>query len=160
MLLSQSSFDDRPYKITKLLIGSFIGAFIFVMVFNQNLFKDIASLWGAWIGAAIGYFFGSRPVDKLIEKIEDITKLAEQYLRDLDITRNSLLFQQQQYTQAQNIINQAYIIYQNQLRAAERIGIAYRDALGDLSSMLEEFGSQLPQEVRDRLNSYVNNNNM
>ena len=81
MLLSQSSFDDRPYKITKLLIGSFIGAFIFVMVFNQNLFKDIASLWEAWIGAAIGYFFGSRPVDKLIEKIEDITKLAEQYLR-------------------------------------------------------------------------------
>jgi hypothetical protein len=82
--LSNSNFDVRPYEITKLLIWSFVGAFIFVMIFNENLLKDIAAIWGAWIGASIGYFFGSRPTEAMLHSL---INLVEQRKKDLEEER-------------------------------------------------------------------------
>jgi hypothetical protein len=93
--LNDSSFDNRPYKITKWLIWSFVGAFIFVMIFNENLLKDIAAIWGAWIGAAIGYFFGSRPTEtilhSLMESVDQRKKDLEEEKRQSAVENVELL---------------------------------------------------------------------
>ncbi len=40
----------------------------------------MSAIWGTWIGTALGYFFGNRPVDALIH---NMMRLNEDRLRDL-----------------------------------------------------------------------------
>jgi hypothetical protein len=63
-------YDNKPFIITMLLIVSFFFAFLIIMAFRPDLLNDIAAIWGGWIGAAIGYFFGSRPVEALTNRVE------------------------------------------------------------------------------------------
>jgi uncharacterized membrane protein len=60
--------DNKTFFMAILMIISFI------LIFTATLFtrddatlKTVSAIWGTWVGAVIGYFFGSRQVDELIE---------------------------------------------------------------------------------------------
>ena len=42
------------------------------MIFDEPLLKDIAAIWGAWIGSDIGYLFGSRPTETILHSLIDL----------------------------------------------------------------------------------------
>jgi len=65
-------------------------------VFFRDLetLKTISAIWAPWVGAVIGYFFGTRQVEMLIQKIEGITALAEQRLQDLEVEKQKFIEKQ------------------------------------------------------------------
>ena len=73
--------DFGAFIIALIVIVAFI--YFTYVILNQvksfEQFKDIAAIWGVWVGSVIGYFFGSRPVDILSRRVSGL-------LNDLDIS--------------------------------------------------------------------------
>jgi hypothetical protein len=66
---------DTSFLIALVVIIPFVvftGMIIFFGIF-ENL-KDLISIWTAWVGSVIGYFFGSRPVEALTDRVEKVLK--------------------------------------------------------------------------------------
>ena len=83
--------DNKTFVIALLVVVSFIILFTLVVFLkDMDTVKVVAAIWGSWVGAVIGYFFGARPVDALITKIDAITKLSEERLNDLEQEKNKL----------------------------------------------------------------------
>ena len=62
-------------------------AFIFFTYFtitsdNPNAFSDVAGVWGVWVGSVIGYFFGSRQVEELSRRVNEVIEY-------MDVNRDS-----------------------------------------------------------------------
>lgn len=63
----------------------------------MDYFRDISSIYGAWVGIVIGYFFGSRKVETLTEKIDSMfeemdftTKEIDEDYHELQETKNNI----------------------------------------------------------------------
>jgi|SRR5688500_1674738 len=85
MAISFSPSETRTFVVALIVIVSFILVFSLVVFFKDlETLKVMSAIWGTWVGSVIGYFFGTRPVEALIAKIDGITKLSEQRLRELD----------------------------------------------------------------------------
>ncbi len=52
-----------------------------MMIIDVNLLKYDGAIWGACMGASIGYFFGLRPTDTILHSLID---LIEQRRKDLE----------------------------------------------------------------------------
>jgi hypothetical protein len=73
--------DFGPFIIAMVVIVAFIYfTGITVSPDNPNAFNDVAGIWGVWVGSVIGYFFGSRQVEELSRRVNDV-------LEDMDINR-------------------------------------------------------------------------
>lgn len=144
--MNQSSFDNKPFWITILLIFSFFAAFVIVIILKPDLFKDIAALWGLWIGTALGYFFGSRPVDELIKKIDTINELTEKHLENLEAS-------QKKYHQAAEDINTSKKMYEEYFKRLQQAAESHKKAVEEIKNIIINYGNTLPQELRERLKS-------
>ncbi len=100
-----------------LLIFSFFTAFRIVMGTRPDLLKDIAAIWGAWIGSAIGYFFGSRPTETMLHSVIELNEQRRKELEN-EITESKkhtaeiygrILDNEQQINQAESEIRNWYI---------------------------------------------------
>jgi hypothetical protein len=113
---------DMPYSITIILIVSFFAAFIIVMAYNPDLFRDISAIWGAWIGTAIGYFFGSRPVETLSKRIEQVLDdlddssernetIIDAYESELEASRELITKYKEDFEDAKNTLQYITVKY-------------------------------------------------
>jgi hypothetical protein len=85
------TFDDRTFIIALVVIVPFITVFSLVVLYRDlETLKTLSAIWAPWVGAVIGYFFGTRQVEVLIQKIEGITVLAEQRSRDLETEKQKV----------------------------------------------------------------------
>ncbi len=79
----KSLFSDTAFILALIIIISF-GA-ISASVLNQiEIFKTVSSIWGAWVGAVIGYFFGSRPVEGLTRRVEEALESKDSFRQQMD----------------------------------------------------------------------------
>jgi hypothetical protein len=79
--LSDFVSDFGPFVIAMVVIASFIYfTGITVSPDSPDAFRDVAGIWGVWVGSVIGYFFGSRQVEELSRRVDDV-------LEDMDINR-------------------------------------------------------------------------
>ncbi|WP_148687524.1 hypothetical protein [Candidatus Nitrosocosmicus hydrocola] len=77
---SKKSHSDRAafaIALTIILSYSILSFLLLLWLHNIEYFKDVSAIYGAWVGIAIGYFFGSRKVESLTEKIDDYMEFAE-----------------------------------------------------------------------------------
>ena len=80
---------NEPFWIALLIIVPFIVITIWLIsTSNIDAFKDIASVWGVWVGTVLGYYFGSRPMEALTRRInafmDTVDDSSEDYERQLD----------------------------------------------------------------------------
>ena len=47
-------------------------------------------MYAGWVGAVIGYFFGSKQVDRMIEKVDGLVRISEQRLMELEEERRKV----------------------------------------------------------------------
>ncbi|CAN5307496.1 hypothetical protein BH18THE2_BH18THE2_09310 [soil metagenome] len=72
-----------PFIIAMVVIAAFIYfTGITVSPDNPNAFNEVAGIWGVWVGSVIGYFFGSRQVEELSRRVNEV-------IEDMDINRDS-----------------------------------------------------------------------
>jgi hypothetical protein len=73
--------DTAAFVIALVIIGSFVILTFFLLLHLRNIehFKEASAVFGAWVGLVIGYFFGSRKVEELINKVD-------RYMEEADIT--------------------------------------------------------------------------
>ena len=65
--------DFGPFTIAMVVIAAFIYfTGITVSPDSPNAFKDVAGIWGVWVGSVIGYFFGSRQVEELSRRVDSV----------------------------------------------------------------------------------------
>ncbi|MGC2572385.1 MAG: hypothetical protein WA364_12820, partial [Candidatus Nitrosopolaris sp.] len=71
--------EDRSLIVALVIIVPFIVlTFLIILALrNIEMFKDVSAIYAGWIGISIGYFFGSKQVDVLIQKIGDIIRISE-----------------------------------------------------------------------------------
>jgi hypothetical protein len=71
--------DRHAFYIGILIIVPFtVLTFIVLLVLRDiEFFKDISAIYGAWVGIVIGYFFGSRKVETLIEQVDEFMDKLE-----------------------------------------------------------------------------------
>jgi hypothetical protein len=91
-----------------------------VFLLNMDTLKTISAIWAPWVGAVIGYFFGTRQVEMMIQKVESITGLAEQRSLDLENEKQKFVNKQLEYErlEAELVINNQ--VAQTQLKNAEQ----------------------------------------
>lgn len=70
---SKHPIDERAFTIGLAVIIPFtILTFVLLLVVRDlDSFKDVGAIYGAWLGIVIGYFFGSRKVEALTEKVDE-----------------------------------------------------------------------------------------
>jgi cobalamin biosynthesis protein CobD/CbiB len=71
--------DRQAFYIGILIILPFtVLTFIILLILRDiEFFKDISAIYGAWVGIVIGYFFGSRKVETLIEQVDEFMDKLE-----------------------------------------------------------------------------------
>ena len=81
--------EDRSLIIALVIIVSFISlTFLIILVLkNIDIFKDVSAIYVGWIGISLGYFFGSKQVDVLIQKIGDIIRISEDRTKELEFEK-------------------------------------------------------------------------
>ncbi len=74
-----TSTDKNAFIIAIIIILSFIAfSGILILIFKDiEAFKDISAIWGVWVGIVIGYFFGSRKVETLTDKVDEFMNNME-----------------------------------------------------------------------------------
>ena len=60
---------------------------IILVLKNIDIFKDVSAIYVGWIGISLGYFFGSKQVDVLIQKIGDIIRISEDRTKELEFEK-------------------------------------------------------------------------
>lgn len=86
---SETVKDWHVFFIAKIIILAFSIIFGYAVV-NEIGDETLKTIWGVWIGAVIGYFFGSRPVAQLSKRTEDLLGMVKVKEEDLERKRNRL----------------------------------------------------------------------
>jgi hypothetical protein len=94
----QTLSDRGAFTIAIAIFASYtiLSFFILWNLNNIEYFKDVSSIYGAWIGIVIGYFFGSRKVEVLTEKIDNYMEFAEMTDNDWEQSYNTLFNEKQE----------------------------------------------------------------
>lgn len=143
----QSILSDRAFILAVILIIPFIFFTAYIIIFDKlETFKDVSAVWGAWVGSVIGYFFGSRQVDALIQKIDGIMRLSEQRVKELEESRRN-------YEKATEDIRYIYSTYDQELAKGKEIAKAYNKAVDDITLVVNNYSQHLPQDLAERLKS-------
>jgi hypothetical protein len=123
---------DRAFILALVVILPFV-YFTGVTLTPTNIavFKDIAPVWGAWVGSVIGYFFGARQVEALTERVNavlnDLTASYDSYEAELDDAEET----------------------------AEELEDDYNAAVDDMQLLLTKYCQNLPTDLQERLkNAY------
>jgi hypothetical protein len=84
--------EDRSFILALIIIGSYIiiSAFTIFYLRDVQVFREVSLVYVGWVGAVIGYFFGSRQVDRLIEKIDGLVRIGEERLKELEEERRKV----------------------------------------------------------------------
>lgn len=123
------SLDDRSFVIALFIIAPFIILTFIIIIYLRNIeyFKDVSAVYGAWVGIAIGYFFGSRQVENLTQRIEDL-------MRNLGIANDD-------YEKALNDCEDT----------ADTLQDKYEKAVDDLRYIMIKHGENLGRGLLERL---------
>ena len=54
------------------------------------MFREVSLVFVGWVGSVIGYFFGSRQVDRLTEKIDGLVRISEERVKELEEERKKV----------------------------------------------------------------------
>jgi hypothetical protein len=111
---------NEPFWIALLIVVPFIAITIW-LIYDKNLdaFKDIASVWGVWVGTVLGYYFGSRPTEALTRKIGQV----------LDMVNDSGQDYERQLDEADEDLEDLQTKYDNAVRDIQYIVLKYPSAL-------------------------------
>lgn len=122
-------FEDRSFIIALVIIVPYIILTYLLVLYLRNIedFKDVSAIYGAWIGIAIGYFLGSRPVQLLTERIDEL-------LNNIELSREE---------------------YETMLKECEKdadeLEDDYDDIYDELQHIVVNYKQHLPQELLERL---------
>jgi hypothetical protein len=77
--------ENYVFTIAFTVIIGFITIFLVVLVFKDNeTLQTVSSIWGVWIGAVIGYYFGARQVSALSEDNKNLSTELGKTQKGLD----------------------------------------------------------------------------
>jgi len=81
--------EDRSLIVALVIIVPFIVLTFLIILFLRDIetFKDVSAIYAGWIGISLGYFFGSKQVDVLIQKIGDIIRISEDRIKELEFEK-------------------------------------------------------------------------
>ncbi len=84
--------EDRSFILALVVIVPFIILTFLIILYLREIeiFKDVAAVYAGWVGGVIGYFFGSRQVDRMIEKIDGLVRISEQRVMELEEERRKV----------------------------------------------------------------------
>lgn len=94
---------------------------------DTNSFKEISSVWGVWVGSVLGYYFGSRPVDALSRRVQDV-------LGELDINRDEY---EAELNEQDSLIDNLQDKYDSAVRDIQYIVIKYPSPLTTDTALIE-----------------------
>ena len=117
--------DFGAFIIALIVIVAFI--YFTYVILNQvksfEQFKDIAAIWGVWVGSVIGYFFGSRPVDILSRRVSgllnDLDISDEEREKDLKKSEETITKLKESYDKAKMEIQYIVGRYHNEINDAD-----------------------------------------
>lgn len=94
--------EDRVLIIALVIIIPYIiiSSLIIFYLRDVQTFKEVTAIYAGWVGSVIGYFFGSRQVDKLVDKIDGLTRLSETRLKELEDEKRKYREKRSQYENA------------------------------------------------------------
>jgi uncharacterized membrane-anchored protein YhcB (DUF1043 family) len=115
--------DFGSFIIAIVVVGSFVYfTAITISPKTPEAFKDIAAIWGVWVGSVIGYYFGSRQVENVAKRINDLLNdldfTHEEYEEELDDAEEELDKLKQSYDDAKKELQYIAAKYQQQLDSA------------------------------------------
>lgn len=116
----KSRYLNEPFFIALTIILPFIAITIWLIASGSiEFFQEIAAVWGVWVGTVLGYYFGSRPVETLIRRVEtlmdDYDDSSEDYERQLDEADTALNDLQAKYDKAVKDIQYIVLKYPKML---------------------------------------------
>ena len=84
------------------------------------MFREVSLVFVGWVGSVIGYFFGSRQVDRLTEKIDGLVRISEERVKELEEERKKvaderLIVEKSKNKNVQEIMRQ----YEKELESAK-----------------------------------------
>lgn len=134
--LKKRPFINEPFWIALLIIVPFVGITLWLIYLNNiDAFKEIASVWGVWVGAVLGYYFGSRPMEALAKRVnsfmDTVDDSSEDYERQLDEADDTIDDLQAKYDKAIKDIQYIVLKYPTALdkELTERLKTDYEVSL-------------------------------
>lgn len=81
--------EDRSFVLALVIIIPYIiiSALIVFYLRDIQMFREVSLVFVGWVGSVIGYFFGSRQVDRLTEKIDGLVRISEERVKELEEER-------------------------------------------------------------------------
>lgn len=78
--------ENYVFIVAFTVIVGFIMIFLIVLIFKDNqTLQTVSSIWGVWIGAVIGYYFGARQVSSLSEDNKNLSTELGKTQKGLDL---------------------------------------------------------------------------
>lgn len=84
--------EDRSFVLALVIIVPYliISALIVFYLRDIQMFREVSLVFVGWVGSVIGYFFGSRQVDRLTEKIDGLVRISEERVKELEEERKKV----------------------------------------------------------------------
>ena len=113
--------EDRSFIIALVVIAPYIILTFVIIIYLRDIeiFKDVSAVYVGWVGAVIGYFFGSRQVDRLIEKIDGLVSLSEQRVKELEEERRKVADERLIIEKSKTTISEMMRQYEKKLETAK-----------------------------------------
>lgn len=149
--VKKSLLQDRPFIIAMFLIFSFVILYTIVIAFKPDLASEVGTIWGAWIGGAIGYFFGSRPVDELIKRMDEIVKFTKGLLDDK--AEQLKIKEEQLEKRTKEVEEYLKFMYksEDELEDISNLRANYQKSIEDLKTIITNYKDKLPQDLIEKL---------
>ena len=132
-LLSLSR-ENQSFYIALIVVGAFAVIYGITLLNQPENIEKVGTLWGTWVGAVIGYFFGSRPVESLTKQNENLSRENESKKMELETEKTASVAKDQELKSTREGI-------QPIITAAERSKQAISAAaqlLGQKKNIIEE----------------------
>jgi len=112
--------------------------------------KTVSAIWGVWIGAVIGYYFGSKPVESLMEANMNLSQQRISYLES-EVKRHEGIKTNLE-TEIRNK-NTEIDRYTSKLKKEEMVKTS---AINAIDWIVKKHGQHLDKDVTESLKSFVN----
>jgi len=142
--------DMRSFVVAMTVIVSFVIVFGLVTFYKDiETLKTVAAIWGVWIGAVIGYYFGSKPVESLMETI---VALSQQRISDLESElKKHVEIRTNLETELKNK-NRQIDQFESRLKTEEQVKNA---AIGAIDWIVKTYGQQFDKDVNASLKTFI-----
>jgi hypothetical protein len=112
------------------IIVPFIFFTAYIIITDKiEMFKDIAAVWGAWVGSVIGYFFGARQVEGLTQRINEVLSDLRASVQSYDAE------------------------LEDAIRDGDELHDDYESAVDDIQLLVTKYCQNLGQDMQERLKS-------